>query len=357
MKKKDLTIQDTKSLTTPKNEKKNLSVKEKNVALAKTKKEETSIVKSKKKETSLTKTKKEEKAVTTIKDKQTALVKSSAETKRATKKQPTTKKATTKEATKSKTASTRTKTTSTKTKTAKKSTKKEAQDFTIHANEYFDLPYRYNETIVKLLAQTPKRLFVYWDVSDKDRESYIKAFGQDFFNNTIPFLRIKNETQNYTFDIDINDFANSWYVNINDDNSKYSIELYRRFKDNSSIQNKLNNTINNNTSNNTVQATGNTIQPSSNAEQNDNILNNDLLNITIINNAIFIATSNEITAPNGKVLSINYTYPRKVEYRNIKTNQISYKHIDKPNNEFYKMLFKDEIYDYDTKINASSSRF
>ena len=92
------------------------------------------------------------------------------------------------------------------------------------------------------------------------------------------------------------------------------------------------------------------IQTSSNTEQIDNISNNELLNITIINNSIFIAASNEITAPNGKVLSINYTYPRKVEYRNIKTNQISYKHIDKPNNEFYKMLFKDEIYDYDTKI-------
>ena len=35
--------------------------------------------------------------------------------------------------------------------------------------EYYDLPYRYNETIVKILAQTPKKLFVYWDISDKDR--------------------------------------------------------------------------------------------------------------------------------------------------------------------------------------------
>ncbi len=78
-----------------------------------------------------------------------------------------------------------------------------------------------------------------------------------------------------------------------------------------------------------MQATGNAIQTSSNTEQIDNISNNELLNITIINNSIFIAASNEITAPNGKVLSINYAYPRKVEYRNIKTNQISYKHIDK----------------------------
>ena len=40
--------------------------------------------------------------------------------------------------------------------------------------EYYDLPYRYNETVVKILYQTPTILFVYWDISDFDRENYIK---------------------------------------------------------------------------------------------------------------------------------------------------------------------------------------
>ena len=35
--------------------------------------------------------------------------------------------------------------------------------------EYYDLPYRYNQTVVKVLAQTPNTLFVYWDISDDDR--------------------------------------------------------------------------------------------------------------------------------------------------------------------------------------------
>ena len=35
--------------------------------------------------------------------------------------------------------------------------------------EYYDLPYRYNQTIVRILAQTPTTLFVYWDISDDDR--------------------------------------------------------------------------------------------------------------------------------------------------------------------------------------------
>ena len=50
--------------------------------------------------------------------------------------------------------------------------------------EYYDLPYRYNETVVKILAQTPKRMFVYWDISDSDREKYIKTFCEDLFEKT-----------------------------------------------------------------------------------------------------------------------------------------------------------------------------
>ena len=47
--------------------------------------------------------------------------------------------------------------------------------------EYYDLPYRYNQTVVKILAQTPTNLFVYWDISDEDRNSYIEQYGEDFF--------------------------------------------------------------------------------------------------------------------------------------------------------------------------------
>ena len=33
---------------------------------------------------------------------------------------------------------------------------------------------------------------------------------------------------NYTFEVEINDFANSWYVHVNDANCDYSVELGRR---------------------------------------------------------------------------------------------------------------------------------
>ena len=49
----------------------------------------------------------------------------------------------------------------------KSTTTKKRNEF---LSEYYDLPYKYNKTVVKILAQTPKTLFVYWEISDKDRE-------------------------------------------------------------------------------------------------------------------------------------------------------------------------------------------
>ena len=94
--------------------------------------------------------------------------------------------------------------------------------------EYYDLPYRYNETIVKILYQTPDTLFVYWDIADSDRENYIKQYGENFFNITRPVLIVHNDTMNYSFEIPINDFANSWYLHINDSKCDYRVELGRR---------------------------------------------------------------------------------------------------------------------------------
>lgn len=139
--------------------------------------------------------------------------------------------------------------------------------------EYYDLPYRYNKTIVKILAQTPKKLFVYWDISDSDRKNFIKIYGDDFFEITKPVLVIRNTTMNYSFEVEINDFANSWYLNVNDSDCKYSIELGRRPK-----------------------------------EYNSNI-NTDY---------IYVSASNDIKAPNDCILFNDNQ--GMVYFRNVKTN-------------------------------------
>lgn len=112
----------------------------------------------------------------------------------------------------------------------KKTTSKKEKKVTPLAEvvEYYDLPYRYNETIVKILYQTPETLFVYWDISDSDRENYIKQYGENFFNITRPVLIVHNDTMHYSFEISINDFANSWYLHINDSKCDYRVELGRR---------------------------------------------------------------------------------------------------------------------------------
>lgn len=154
----------------------------------------------------------------------------------------------------------------------------------IEVIEYYDLPYRYNQTVVKVLAQTPNTLFIYWDISDEDRENFVKEYGEDFFNNTKPVLVVRNDTMHYSFEIDIDDFANSWYLHVNDANCKYSIELGRRAK-----------------------------------------YYNEERSMHIPNNYLYVTSSNEIDAPNDHVLFDKNL--KTVYFKDVKTNIISAKDI------------------------------
>ena len=185
--------------------------------------------------------------------------------------------------------------------------------------EYYDLPYRYNETVVKILAQTPKRMFVYWDISDGDREKYIKTFGEDFFEKTYPVLLLYNEDKKYIKEIPINDFANSWYIDIPDAKTKYSIQLGRKFK----------------TYNEVVNINMQKVQ------ENQIILHTDYLPF---------ANSNVLEVPNDHVLLENL--PRFIKFRNVKTNEERLKETKNIKNiygkeydvkEFYEEHYKDEL--------------
>lgn len=202
-------------------------------------------------------------------------------------------------------SSTSKKSSSTKTKTIKKVNSK-----TKSANiiEYYDLPYRYNQTVVKVLAQTPNNLFIYWDISDKDRNNYKKQYGENFFENTKPVLIVHNDTLNYSFEVDINDFANSWYLHINDAKCDYRIELGRR--------------------------------PITKLEKNENT------------DYIYISSSNEIESPNDHVLfnkNQNMVYFKNTKAGTITNKKISanisfMRNMGKIYNiyDLYKAIYKDE---------------
>ncbi len=194
---------------------------------------------------------------------------SKTSTKKNTSKVTSTKSSTKKKATK-KTSSAKKNTT--KNTTTKRTTSKVAKKPELV--EYYDLPYRYNETVVKILAQTPTTLFVYWDISDKDREKYIEAYGESFFANTIPVLIVHNKTMNYSFEIEINDFANSWYFTVSDSKCYYEIELGRRAKP---------------------------------------------MQIQLPNNYLYITSSNTIEAPNDHILFEKKQ--KNIFFRNVKTHE------------------------------------
>ena len=196
------------------------------------------------------------------------------------KKAPNSKKAVSTKSSKEKKSTNSKSTTSKKTVTSKKtsskkatSVKKSAATKKILPTEYYDLPQKYNKTVVKVLAQTPKTLFVYWEISDADIEKFKKQYGDNFFETTKPVLIIHNDTLNYSFEVEINDFANSCYLHVNDSKSDYRIELGRRpFQVNENIQTDY----------------------------------------------IYVTSSNEIESPNDHILFNNSQ--KMVYFRNVKTN-------------------------------------
>ena len=152
----------------------------------------------------------------TKKSKVTSKSKKNDSTKKSTpKSSKTTKKSTTKSTTKKK---------ATKNTASKTISKKEK----VNLIEYYDLPTTYNKTVIKLLAQTPNTLFVYWELSLDDVDKFKKQYGDNFFETTKPVLIVHNDSLNYSFEIEINDFANCWYLHVNDAKSDYRIEIGRR---------------------------------------------------------------------------------------------------------------------------------
>ena len=159
-------------------------------------------------------------------------------------------------------------------KTFTKSMKAEDLPFIL---EYYDLPYKYNKTVIKALAQNPNTLFVYWEISDEDIQNLKENYGEDFFNTTRPVLIIHNLTDKYSFEIDINDFANNWYIHVNDTKCQYVIELGRRPKE---------------------------------GEVNH-----------FPDNYLYVTSSNMIESPNDHVLFYDSEQFRQVRFKNIHTNK------------------------------------
>ena len=160
-------------------------------------------------------------------------------------------------------------------------------------------------------------------MSDEDRKNYEKHYGEDFFNNTKPVLIVYNDTLGYSFEVEINDFANSWYLHVADSKCDYRIELGRR--------------------------------PIVKTEK-------------IQDDYIYVTTSNEMQAPNNKIL---FNKEQKMVYfKNVKTGNITEKPINTLSfitnmgkiydiYDLYREIYKDEnvedIYDLKNPSSHPSS--
>lgn len=285
-------------------------------------KDKTEIIEEKSAKKSTTKLLKKETTSKSNLNKKVSKNSKKTENKVSNKSKTSTKKAATKAKSSSKKVAGKSTTKTTKKTTKTTATKKRTKKEKVEIIEYYDLPYRYNQTIVKVLAQTPNTLFVYWDISDDDKNKYIEEYGEYFFNNTKPVLIVHNLTMNYSFEIDINDFANSWYLNVADSNCDYKIELGRR---------PINEYV------------------------------------TINNNYLYIANSNDIDAPNDHILFDNLS--KFVYFRNVKTNATTKKDIISFSllrkigkissiEEFYKKMYANEKISFDKlDLRNPSSKF
>ena len=285
-------------------------------------KDKTEIIEEKSAKKSTTKLLKKETTSKSNLNKEVSKNSKKTENKISNKSKTSTKKAATKAKSSSKKVAGKSTTKTTKKTTKITATKKSTEKEKVEIIEYYDLPYRYNQTVVKVLAQTPNTLFVYWDISDDDKNKYIEEYGEYFFNNTKPVLIVHNLTMNYSFEIDINDFANSWYLTIADSNCDYKIELGRR---------PINEYV------------------------------------TINNNYLYIANSNDIDAPNDHILFDNLS--KFVYFRNVKTNTTTKKDIISFSllrkigkvssiEEFYKKMYANEKISFDKlDLRNPSSKF
>ena len=112
---------------------------------------------------------------------------------------------------------------------------------------------------------------------------------------------IHNLTDKYSFEIDINDFANNWYIHVNDTKCQYVIELGRRPK-----EGEVNN---------------------------------------LPDNYLYVTSSNMIESPNDHVLFYDSEQYREIRFKNIHTNKYTTKVIKpflKNVYELYKSLHLDK---------------
>lgn len=88
-----------------------------------------------------------------------------------------------------------------------------------------DLPSEYGETRIVAQARDPHWAWVYWEYSSIERKKLEKKLGHFEFAHTELFLRIFNKTYSYSFEINLPEDCDNWYLSLNDSDCDYYVQL------------------------------------------------------------------------------------------------------------------------------------
>lgn len=111
------------------------------------------------------------------------------------------------------------------------------EETAIKKSELPEIPWSYGDTRIVALARDPYWLFVYWEISEATKDAVCRQHGPHAWEETQPVLRVYDTTNLYFFEsrqameIQINDFANNWYINTGQPNHTYLVELGRLLPD------------------------------------------------------------------------------------------------------------------------------
>jgi len=95
------------------------------------------------------------------------------------------------------------------------------------------LPPGYNEDKIMLMTRDPYWVHAYWEITENRKKNLMKEYSNDLFEKGRMVLRVYDVTgvdfngsnaRSY-YDIDINESARNWYINVSQPNRDYIVEI------------------------------------------------------------------------------------------------------------------------------------
>lgn len=98
-----------------------------------------------------------------------------------------------------------------------------------------ELPAGYGDTRIVALPRDPYWLYAYWEISSATRSTLERQYGQSFFQRSRPVIKVRGQETDSRivdiFDLEINDYADNWYIKVPFPDRTYILDLGRVLPD------------------------------------------------------------------------------------------------------------------------------